>query len=251
MTKQENLEKTLIEPQKNLGQWLRHRGYVHSRVLLLFWYMKPQWQYIKSIVQVQQIGGYIWPHYEARDEQGHFSVIMIPGPGSPLMEMILHETISLGARSFILWGSVARIKETWPKDKAWLMPNQTYKQTGAYIDSLTMDENHPVLSNTDLACSSDLCSHPIWCIDNPYSFTHKDLFSAIQKKCAAVDMESYAFTSALKKLGQKGLAIYYPRDTLSLSGWSLEGLQNTDPKIAKECMQRMSRLVLRLLLSQN
>ncbi len=249
--------KILLDPKKNLRQWQRQAGFVHERVLLLFWYMKPQWQYLKSLIPIKQRGGYIWPHYEAKDQRGHFSIVHIPGPGHPLLEMILFETASLGGEYFLLWGSIAKIKESWPDEAIWLWPEKSIwieKDHNSLESKINpaQDEKSNLFSEVFIkpdetkakANAANICRGNIWCVDSPYTLTDQGLFAAIQKECVAADMESYIFGKTIKCLQKTGYGFYYPRDTYSLNGWSMDNLDQNGHIQNQKNMRRMTDYVL-------
>lgn len=227
--------KPFLNPRQHINQFIKKPGFVHERVLLLFWYMKPQWKRLKGLCALEQTGGYLWPHYEGKDSQGSFSIIQIPAPGMALMEMIMAELVELGGQSFLLWGSVAQNQVLWQRPTEWLwatgacrLPCPSARQVECVDYALPWAEVWPEATSSLVAKRGEkaddyreLEQGRVWCSDSPYRFGPAELDLACDYGCKAVDMESYAYFRTASDYQKTAYALYYVRDAYGAKGWSL------------------------------
>lgn len=245
----------LLSVENNLKEFLKTKPVIRQRLLFLFWYMKPHWELLKKKLSIKSQPGYHWPLYEASDEQGPFSIVIIPGPGMGLMDILVRELSCLGAEKMLLWGNAAFISpvislearifstQAFASRQNTLTESReiTILQAGKEAsDSWTWKIFERFFSKPVPDMESRVAFGPLWTTLSPYTFSQAEYQKAKENSCLAVDMEAFAFFNALESGCRQGIAYFYARDYYDDSGWQANSLLARISSLGKkEFMQGM------------
>lgn len=164
--------------------------------------------------------------------------------GGSASAMLVEETIALGGRKFVLFGSCGSLAADHPDDHL-IVPTAAYRDEGTSYHYLPAGEDYvplPTAERTSAVLTElglpHVCART-WTTDGLYRETRRNMAARKAEGCLCVDMECASVAAVCQYRGAAFYPFFYTEDNLGGDAWDPR-LMGKLPQDAKEAYLKIA-----------